>query len=352
MAGEPLLAILFLTGGTENQALRFLRGLRKPVLLLAHSGHNSLPAALETMARLREEGRPAWLAPESLGERATLFAEAAEISRALLGKRIGWIGGASPWLLAAPQAAAALEEKLGMKIVPIPVAQLLAALPEPAEPVHGPGEGVGEEERRMALQVYSALKRIAEEEELFALSIACFELLPPRLTACYALARLSDEGLPARCEGDLPGLLALILAGLLASHPGFLGNPVEIDLKRERLLLAHCTVPFSLTEDFLFRTHFESGIGLGVAGRLRPGAYTLLRFGGARLEKIFVVEGTVLSESPGREDLCRTQVWFKMPKGALEKLLGEPLGNHHVLIPGHHRVVLSLFHELFLAQDI
>jgi len=61
------------------------------------------------------------------------------------------------------------------------------------------------------------------------------------------------------------------------------------------------------------------------------------------------VEGNVLPECPGREELCRTQVVFKAPKGALRKLLDEPLGNHHVLIPGHHRPTLSTFHNLFLA---
>ncbi|MFN3346761.1 MAG: hypothetical protein ACK42E_03000, partial [Candidatus Bipolaricaulaceae bacterium] len=144
-------------------------------------------------------------------------------------------------------------------------------------------------------------------------------------------------------------LLALILSWLITGRPGFLANPVEADLRRERLLLAHCTVPFSLVESFELRTHFESGLGLAVAGRISPGPYTLLRFGGKALEKAFIVEGSVLSEHPGREDLCRTQVWFKMPKGAIEKLLREPLGNHHVLLSGHHRPLLSLFHQVFLA---
>lgn len=168
--------------------------------------------------------------------------------------------------------------------------------------------------------------------------------------ALETLARLSSEGLPSGCEGDLPALLVVWMSQILTGLPGFLANPVEVDLKRERLLLAHCTVPFSLVENFQLRPHFESGLGLAVAGKVRPGPYTLLRLGGRRLEKAFVVEGTVLAEVPGREDLCRTQVWFKMPKGALEKLLREPLGNHHVLIPGHHRQVLELFYRAFLAD--
>lgn len=349
VAREPLPAILFLTGGTEHEALAFASATPRPLLLLAHRSHNSLPAALETLARLREEGRRAWIVTENLGEKLSLFSQIAEIARNLNGKRIGWIGGASPWLMASPQASEILAEKLGLKIVAIPLSAVLEALPAEGERPAGEGLAVGEAERGMAGRVYAALKSLIAKENFFAISIACFGLLPYGLTACYALARLSDEGIPGGCEGDLSGLFALILGKFLTGGPGFLVNPVDFDLKRERLLLAHCTVPFSLAESFVFRTHFESGIGLAVGGRLKPGPYTLVRLGGLRLEKIFVVEGTALSESPGREDLCRTQVWFKMPKGALEKLLREPLGNHHVLIPGHHRPILSLFHSVFLA---
>jgi L-fucose isomerase-like protein len=349
VAREPLPAILFLTGGTEHEALAFASATPRPLLLLAHRSHNSLPAALETLARLREEGRKAWIVTENLGEKLSLFSQIAEIARNLNGKRIGWIGGASPWLMASSQASEILAEKLGLKIVAIPLSAVLEALPAEGERPAGEGLAVGEAERGMAGRVYAALKSLIAKENFFAISIACFGLLPYGLTACYALARLSDEGIPGGCEGDLSGLFALILGKFLTGGPGFLANPVDFDLKRERLLLAHCTVPFSLAESFVFRTHFESGIGLAVGGRLKPGPYTLVRLGGLRLEKIFVVEGTVLSESPGREDLCRTQVWFKMPKGALEKLLREPLGNHHVLIPGHHRPILSLFHSVFLA---
>lgn len=350
---EPLPALLFLTGGTEHKALSFAASvLRKPLLLLAHSAHNSLAAALEALAALREEGRKAWLIPQSLAAELPLYAQVADLARKLLGKRLGLVGNPSPWLVASSPDPAALREKLGLELVSIPVERVLEkrAWVQAKTAVEGRAQGVGEAERVMAASVYEALRAIVAEEELFAFTIACFELLPYGCTACWALARLSDEGIPAGCEGDVPALVALVLGQLLGGRPGFLANPVEVDLKRERLLLAHCTVPFSLTEDFLLRTHFESGMGLAVGGQVRPGPYTLVRFGGKRLEKGFFVEGTVLGESPGREDLCRTQAWFKMPRGALAKLLREPLGNHHVLIPGHHRRVLSLFHAAFLAD--
>ncbi len=351
MQKEPLLVLLHLTGGTEHLALRFAESVKAPLLLLAHGSHNSLPAALETLARLREDGRKAWLVTENSAAALPLFAWAAALAREMRGKRVGLVGGASPWLVASSPDPSVLREKLGVEVVAVPLEALKKGVPlEPLVLPEGEGSGVGDEERRMAGRIYAALKSLVSELQLSAVSLACFGLLAEGCTACWALARLSDEGIPGGCEGDLPALLALWLGRILTGLPGFLANPAEADLKRERLLLAHCTVPFSLVESFGLCTHFESGIGLAVAGRLRPGPYTLFRFGGKRLERAFIVEGTVLPEAPGREDLCRTQVVFKMPKGAIEKLLDEPLGNHHVLIPGHHRNVLSAFHKLFLAE--
>jgi len=280
-----------------------------------------------------------------------VLGQAVALARNLRGKVVGLIGEPSPWLVASSPSPDALAGKLGWTVRPFPLDAVLARLPrEGATPIGGNGEGIGEGERTMASRVHAALAQLVEEEGLDALTIACFGLLPHRMTACWALACLSDAGIPGGCEGDLPALLALIVAQELTGGPGFLANPADLDLKRERLILAHCTAPLSLVASYRLRTHFESGLGLAVAGRVRPGPYTLVRFGGKGLEEGFFVEGSVLPEHPDREDLCRTQVAFKMSKGALARLLREPLGNHHVLIPGRHREVLAAFRDLFLSS--
>lgn len=348
----PLPAFLLLTGGTEARLLALARKTPGPLLVLSHGAHNSLPAALEAVARLRADGRRVRLVHldmEGAARELSLLSRAAALAEALRGLRVGLIGGASPWLVASSPDPGVLGDELGIEVMELELGEVLRRLPEEAPPAEGAGEGIGEEERRMGPRVYAALKELVEQLGLSAISIACFGLLKHRLTACWALSRLSDEGIAGGCEGDLPALLALLCAQVLTGGPGFLANPAHVDPKRERLVLAHCTVPLALVEDFRLRTHFESGLGLAIAGALRPGPYTLVRFGGPRLERAFIVEGTVLPEQPGREDLCRTQVAFKAPRGALAKLLSEPLGNHHVLIPGHHRAVLSAFHELYLA---
>lgn len=346
---EPVPVLLILTGGTEERALEVLARAQGGAVLLSHPAHNSLPAALEIAARLREEGRAARLVHLGAGtEELPVLAGAVALARALRGKRVGLVGEPSPWLVASSPEPAILREKLGIEVVPISLEEVLGRVPAAAPPVEGEGKGIGIEERGMGARVHAALRSLVEERDLDALSIACFGLLPHRMTACWALACLADDGVPAGCEGDLPALLALMVAQELTGGPGFLANPADADLKGETLTLAHCTVPLALTRSRLLRTHFESGLGLAVAGEVKPGPYTLVRFGGRGLDQGFFVEGRVLDERVGREDLCRTQVRFKMPRGAIERLLREPLGNHHVLVPGHHRGVLEAFADLVL----
>ncbi len=352
LSGEPLPALLMLTGGTERAALSAAQDLPGPVLVLSHSGHNSLPAALETVAALQSQGRVARLVHLGREEHCALreFLAARDLALRLRRHHVCWIGGASPWLAASSPGAELFQRKLGLHVSELALSELRERLPTEASPTpDGEGVGIGPEERAGGARVLAALERLVQEQGFTAVSIACFGLLGEGLTACWALARLADRGVPAGCEGDLPALLALIAAHELSGRPGFLANPADIDRKRGRVVLAHCTVPLSLTSAHRLRTHFESGLGLAVEGDVQPGAYTLARFGGAELEQGFFVEGSVLSERVGRDDLCRTQAIFKLPRGAAELLLRRPLGNHHVLIPGHHRRALETFHELFLA---
>lgn len=348
----PVRVLLVLTGGTEQQALAVAGKEGPGVVLLSHPGHNSLPAGLEIAARLRSDGRAVRLVHLGANDdELLLVARVIQLARALRGKRIGLVGEPSPWLVASSPSPTLFEETLGIEVLSIPLERVLRMIPPaPASAVDGPGLGISQEEREMGARVHEALRRLVAEEELDGLTVACFGLLPHRMTACWGLACLSDAGIPGGCEGDLPSLLGLLVARELTGGPGFLANPADVDPKHELLTLAHCTVPLGLTRSHTLRTHFESGLGLAVAGELDPGPYTLVRFGGRDLRDGFFVEGTVLDERVGREDLCRTQVLFKMPHGAIRKLLAEPLGNHHVLIPGHHRPTLSLFHQLFLAD--
>ncbi len=329
---EHPLALLILTGGTEAAALALHQ--RRPsqaLLLLAHGAHNSLAAALEILAALQQRGAAALLVVlDGPGDGDAALREgvhAVWAQRAMLGARLGLIGGASSWLVASSPAPERVLASWGPLVVDVPMERLLDALgPEPdPEAVH------------------AALERIASDQRLDAFTLRCFDLLGARATtACLAMARMGAAGMPAGCEGDLPSAVALLWVRTLLGTVPWMANPAR--LVDEGLWLAHCTVPLHLVAEHRLDTHFESGIGVGVAGRFEPQPVTLLRIGGARLERLWCVETRIL-QAGDAADQCRTQALVALDADQRRALLERPLGNHVVLVPGHHGETLRRYHR-------
>jgi L-fucose isomerase-like protein len=357
---EHLTAILVLTGGVEREVLKVVAQLPSPTLLIAHPGHNSLPASLEILARIRQDG----------GEGRILYGSPAEVVsglkqelvlasawEALRFSRIGLIGEPSDWLVASDVDRAFLKGRLSIELVQIGIDDLLQRI-ESATPSR---KDVAEftkkakkvtepkaEELRGAVQIYAALRGLVDEHRLSACTVRCFDLVK-RLenTGCYALSRLNDERIPAGCEGDLQSLVTLYVAFLLSGQTAFMGNIADVDPDAHAIGIAHCTCPLSMTSGYAIRSHFESGLGIGITGSIPSGPCTIFRLGGERLDQLFVREGT-MAESAFREDLCRTQVRVTVD-GPIDGLLTAPLGNHHILLAGHHRETIERFFNRYLA---
>ena len=67
------------------------------------------------------------------------------------------------------------------------------------------------------------------------------------------------------------------------------------------------------------------------------------------MERLWLAEGDILR--PGDEpDLCRTQVEIRLEDGAADQLLSDPLGNHLVMIRGHHAKRLHSWWKTMVAS--
>jgi L-fucose isomerase-like protein len=370
LAGEAPALIVVGTGGTEHAVLHLVErsgagGRPQPVLLVAHPGHNSLPAALEALARLQLDGRRgrilfldgpgdgagwAGVADNLAGRRA---------ARDLRESRIGLLGAPSDWLVASQPDPAAVRRRWGPTVVKLPVDWLydrLAELP-PEAGAERAGEtlagAAGLEEPdgaavAAAARVWAALAGLVEEERLDAVAVRCFDLVRDQaVTGCLALAWLADDGTAAGCEGDLCSTLGLLLADRLLGRRAWMANPYRIVPAAGELGLAHCTVPIGLVDGYRLRSHFESGLGVGVQGEFRPGPVTLLRIGGRDLESLWLAEGEITAAGAA-ESLCRTQVRLRIDPADAAELLAAPLGNHLVLVPGRHREPLRAWWELYI----
>ena len=103
-----------------------------------------------------------------------------------------------------------------------------------------------------------------------------------------------------------------------------------------------------LVSRYELRSHFESSLGVGIAGELAAGPATVARIGGADLRELFVADAEILGSGDNPER-CRTQVHVRLDAD-VRTLVERPLGNHHVLAPGRWADELRDYHELFVAQ--
>ncbi|HVN75898.1 MAG TPA: hypothetical protein VMT19_06250 [Thermoanaerobaculaceae bacterium] len=358
---DPSDALLIVTGGTEHLALAAVERARGPVTLLAHTELNSLPAALEILGRLRQVGRSGriYLLAEADDGALARLARQLEVRRRLESARLGRIGVPSDWLVASVPSPELVRSAWGPAVVDVPMEEVLEALrgadageaTRVAKAAVAGADAVREpspSDVQAAARVAVALRSVARAHRLDACTVRCFDLVTGAgARGCLALSWMLDDGVVAGCEGDVPATLTLLWMQLTSGRPGFMANPQDLDPRTGILWLAHCTIARRLVSRYSLRSHFESSLGVGIQGEVPAGPVTVARVGGADLRSLFASDGEVL-ESGDVATCCRTQVRVRLETGARD-LLERPLGNHHVLTPGHWADELRAYHELFVA---
>ena len=79
---------------------------------------------------------------------------------------------------------------------------------------------------------------------------------------------------------------------------------------------------------------------------MKAGPVTILKVSGD-LSRWFVEEGMLL-ECQAKPDLCRTQLLVRLTDASRASyFLTNPIGNHHIIMPGYHRdLITALLHSL------
>ena len=193
-----------------------------------------------------------------------------------------------------------------------------------------------------AMRFYKALKMVYQEEQLDAITLSCFLIFNEiKTTGCLALSLLNDEGIPAGCEGDLQSIMSMLMVKKLTGECCFMGNPTFIDSRQNEILLSHCTIATRMTKEFIIRNHYESGASIGLQGIMEKGPITLFKCGGECLDEYYI-SGGVLIDNSSLENACRTQFRLKLDK-PVSYFLQNPIGNHHILIPGNYVATIQEF---------
>ena len=267
-----------------------------------------------------------------IAQRIKVLAAIEAACRRLQGVRLGIVGEPSDWLISSHADKQIVSECLGVELVDIPMQALIDKVK---------GGVTSEPAMAGAERIYEALKELLGTYRLSGFTIRCFDLLTAvKNTGCLALAKLNAEGYVAGCEGDVPAMLSMMIVRALLGISGFQANPSTINPETGEMLFAHCTIPLDMVERYEYDTHFESGIGVGIRGYMKEGPVTIFKMAGD-LSRAFVAEG-MLVRNQAKPDLCRTQQVIQLSdKSQTVYFMKNPIGNHHIIMPGHQRDLID-----------
>lgn len=346
---QDLPVIFVETGGVEEQFKEMYLTLPEPYILVATNANNSLPAALEISSFLKDQNKKFLFLHGSKEEivrslKSKRFENQSflidEQTRILNGKRYGVIGKPSDWLIASNVDTKKLNQSLGVNLVDISFSEFKNQIDQ-AKDIIDPiifenllNKKVSKETLNGALKIYSAIRSLIMKYKLDGVTVRCFDLLGTiHNTSCLALAMLNKDGYIATCEGDIPTMITMAFVREAFHQSSFQVNPSYVNILKNYAYFAHCTLPLDMCLDYSFDTHFESGLGIGIKGRLNLGRVTIMKIN-RNFTKYHVIEGKITANL-GQNNLCRSQIKVEFAQD-ISRFLSEPFGNHLVIFYGAH----------------
>lgn len=336
----PLTLFFIESGGSEAPFLKIYESYSAPYYLLAQGDNNSLASSLEILSFLQERGLQGEILygdPLAINGRIKTLYRLGEARSFLRQARYGLFGEPSDWLIASSVSFQKAIDLFGCSFVVIAFEEFKEEIDRhlyEAPKFHPELATMANDNPTLkgALEIYGAIKRLVAKYSLTAFSIRCFDLLGVyKNTSCLALALLNEEGLTATCEGDEASLLSMDILRSLTDKASFQCNPSAVNLSARTMLLAHCTIPFSMVSKYEFMTHFESGLGIGIRGSMKTEPVTVFKLAPSLLA-YHVAEGKI-TENLSRENLCRTQISIQFDED-IEDFLLHPYGNHLLVAYG------------------
>jgi len=186
---------------------------------------------------------------------------------------------------------------------------------------------------------HAAIRKIVAANDCSALAAQCsVELADGReIGICTVSSRLTNDGIPASCEGDVDGALTMLIQNLYTGRPPFFADWVQRDEKNNQVLFGHCgSAPLSLANP-----RSEPKVAESNGGKdnvifdfpLKTGDVTLARLQRSRGRyKIFVVQGRAV-ETAATMKGNYVNVRFEVPvRTLLDTLLKHGFPQHFSIV--------------------
>lgn len=265
-----------------------------------------------------------WLDDEAFVKGFQRFVAAATVVKTFRSLRIGQVNARPKYFTSVMFNESELIEKFGIEIVPINIAivkqKIDSIMSERADEVMQVSENIGSridcttsapDWRIKTAALKLALLELAKVNQCTALATECWTITPQTLGVlpCFAMADLTDFGLPVTCEADVNGAITslLLTAAARGKSPTFFGEYTMRHPEDDHgELIWHCgPFPHSLK---------KAGVNARLvndrpAYEIRGGRITIARFDGDRGQYSLFAGAADGMEGP---QTAGTYLWAKM----------------------------------------
>ena len=261
-----VILICIATWSEDHHLLDLLSYIDKPVILRAYPAFDtgSLCCAHQIGAVFTDIGKKYEFVYGEADD-AACAAETANIAKAYALKtimsrtRVGAIGGRVKGMTEIAYDEFSIKEKLGARVVNLDEKEMLQKVEaitdaeaekilEEKKDVLSPCKILSSKESMIeSIKYYKALKDLAAEYELEALSVKCYTTYMGKICLGYSL--LAEEGIVGSCEGDVTNALTMKMMYELSGKPINNTDLLYPDEKANTILFAHCgSSGFSIAE--------------------------------------------------------------------------------------------------------
>ena len=332
---EELSLILVQSGGSEGYFLKMEKDLKEPYYLLTYGSNNSLAASMEILTYLKNKDQKAEILHGSSKYIASRLKEI-ESKEKIDPINLGVVGKPSDWLIASDVDYKKCLNTFNINLIDVKIDELVEEFKK--VDIKGYEDNTildfDAKEVNVSKHLSKALEVITERYKLEGLTLRCFDLIDRiHTTGCIGLSLLNRNKKIGTCEGDIPAMLSMYILNKVTGQPGFQANPSRINTDENEIVFAHCTLPIDMAESYDVMTHFESGIGVALRGKMKETDITIFKLN-PNLKDYYVAEGKIIKNLK-ESNLCRTQIVIELDD--VKYFLKSPHGNHHIIVYGKHK---------------
>lgn len=261
-----VLMISIATWSEDHHLLDLLSYVDMPLILRAYPAFDtgSLCCAHQISAVFRDIGKTCEFVygdadDETCVQEIKTIATAYALKNSMAKTRVGALGGRVKGMTEIAYDEFAIKEKLGSRVVNLDESEMTdkvnaisdaeaEALLDEYKDVLSPCKVTATKESMLeSMKYYKALKDLAKEYELQALSVKCYTKYMGKICLGYAL--LAEEGIVGSCEGDVTNALTMKLMYDLSGKAINNTDLLYPDEKANTILFAHCgSSGFSIAE--------------------------------------------------------------------------------------------------------